>query len=251
MSCDGWRMPGTWRRLEPRHHRWSRSGRLPCRRSRGLSSGPGCRRGPGRTGDSHDAAPAVLCGDANPDHAGLSWPLPVTMGRNGWWNARGVVRRALAGHQTPSCDGRSRSPLCLGSRGAGRRGRRDPGAAHQVVALAQRPDPDLARLLRCQHREENLGKLGNPLARLLEATAVAGRPACGMRSSVSCASAATNCACSWSRCCGVRRRCPPPTGRLRAWTRSRACARRASASSSHGRCAPGRLGDHVARYLRL
>ena len=25
---------------QPRHHRWSRSGRLPCRRSRGLSSGP-------------------------------------------------------------------------------------------------------------------------------------------------------------------------------------------------------------------
>ena len=68
------------------------------------------------------------------------------------------------------------------------------------------------------------------------------RPACGMRSSVSCASAATNCARSWSRCCGVRRRCPRPTGRLRAWTRSRACARRASASSSHGRCAPRTTG---------
>ena len=42
------------------------------------------------------------------------------------------------------------------------------------------------------------------------------RPACGTRSSVSCASAATNCARSWSRRCEVRRRCRPPTGRRRA-----------------------------------
>ena len=88
-----------------------------------------------------------------------------------------------------------------------------------------------------------LGKLGKPLAGLLEATAVAGeaRPR-DADPRFPCASAAANCARSWSRRCEVRRSCRPPTGPLQAWTRSRACVRRASASSSHGRCAPRTTG---------
>lgn len=90
-------------------------------------------------------------------------------------------------------------------------------------------------------REEYLGKLGKPLAGLLEATAVAGET--GLRDEIlGFLHERGDELRAWSRRCEARRSCRQPTGRCRAWTRSRACARRASASSSHGRCAPRTTG---------
>ena len=131
----------------------SRSGGFRVGAAAGFRAEPECRRGPGRAGDGHDAAPAVLCGDADPRSRGALLALAGHYGPE-WMGGMLAVwfgERSRAYH-----DAELRRPEWLASlpglcEALGGEDGVTRGLLDRVVALAQRPDPVLARLPGCQH----------------------------------------------------------------------------------------------------